>query len=315
MATIADWVRNEAEKMIRRTLTDSVQNITVSTSKDTDPITGTKKHVICIGIEADNIELTMGQFMPFTPGSSTGFTLPMLRGWLLARAPAEMRLDVTQVVIDCMSLRSAQEQVNSTIYRYVDCRTLAKTLPSIKNGPLWNAVTKLNIRYFLMAGNLIAGPSLGMLNAVADATRQFSPRYVLDLFSGTGGLALAAIDAGANYVRSIDVFPPPEIETPRVLAAKAGFRWEYDVMSSSEALHQSTEADLVIADPFYSHTWSFVDSLLHRGNIPSFMILNGGRSCQHGALSRLEAALRGRGYNVGWTDSYGERVFRCALQR
>lgn len=298
-------VCRETEMLLARLLPHLTLQVSARPFQHIEPHTGKLVLTICVGIQGGVTAEVLGQYIPFTVGSSTGFTLPTLRGWLLARIPESDEFTVNQVVLDASGVDLEPQGIP---YRYLGVGEAEHQVPGFSTSPLRQKCREYGIERLLFAGSLVSGPSLAMINSVANAVSKWRPQNVLDLYSGTGALSLVAIKHGARTVVSVDVAPPDTVETTTPDA-----HWEYRTANASEILSLVPDYELVIADPFYSQTLACAKAITNLELQPRRLVLNAGRACQASAIGRVRAELDRAGYEIVHHQSHGELVFLCSL--
>src|SRR5665811_81764 len=189
----------------------------------------------------------LGQYFPFADDSFNGFTLPYARGWLAAELertahPAtsiRLHLDVTE---------DPALGISSPLYEVVGRDDLERWEATV-SPDLDEALDRYGVSLVLLAGDLVAGPSLAMLAVFAEALSSIAPDHVFDGYSGSAAVAQLALASGVPRITSVDT----QCWDVVVGLLGQGTRWSFrqnDAISELASL-QPTAADLLVLDPFY----------------------------------------------------------------
>lgn len=247
----------ELQRILRKLILDpdfnfSVEAINFMMKKD---FLGLSKYVVIYArIRTNNRPLLLGQFRYFPINGLRGFHNNWIEGHLTGFINEKFKVATKYFVhIDVFPY----EDLNYT-YKYVPLeRAIANgILP--KKSPFVKMMEKYNVKYVLLAGSIVSGPSLDSMLVVEDTLRKNKIKTVLDLFCGTGSLTKIALSNGAKKATCVDV-------TTEIARANLNeFRDRVNIIEKNMFNYKPQDGenyDLIIADPFFDDGLNFVELL------------------------------------------------------
>lgn len=83
------------------------------------------------------------------------------------------------------------------VYSCIDFKTALNLGLLTGNSLLAKKMKKYDLKYLILAGHEISGPSYGMIKSIEKICKKFEIKKCLDLFSGTGTLTKVALSNNA----------------------------------------------------------------------------------------------------------------------
>jgi 16S rRNA G966 N2-methylase RsmD len=277
---------------------------------DVDVLTAAAHTDVVIRIRTPDRPKLLGQYFPFSDDSFNGFTLPYARGWLAAElertgspaAAIRLHLDVTE---------DPDLGISSPLYQVVGRDDLERWRGTVSTD-LDEALGRYGVSLVLLAGDLIAGPSLAMLAIVAEALSARTPDHVFDGYAGSAAVAQLALASGVRRVTSVDTHCWGAVM--KLLGQETHWSFSQNDAISELASLRPTAADLVVLDPFYGQALSTAVRLTAL-DLDAPILLNGGPSFLQGWQQRIETTLAASFRHLQQTDLHGERIYECWSKR
>jgi 16S rRNA G966 N2-methylase RsmD len=218
--------------------------------------TGRKFNLIRVKIVTNNRPLLLGQFIYFPINGFRGFHPNYFLGFIYGHYEGtyhEKFLKNYELCLDVYEDKDAKVNV----YKYVKLQdALSEGILSEKSD-LYIVMKKYDLKYLLLAGSSISGPSLSMIIALEKILKEKKVNTVLDLFAGTGSLAKVALSNGVKKVTCVDM-------NPDVIKDNLGLLADRCVILKADAFKFVPKEvyDLALLDPFYDQCFEVASSLI-----------------------------------------------------
>ncbi|WP_456483709.1 class I SAM-dependent methyltransferase [Methanopyrus kandleri] len=192
-------------------------------------------------------------------------------------------------------------------FRYLPLKRALREGVIEEGSPVHRVCERLGIEYVVLGAREIVGPN----PALVEVVEGLEGERAVDVFTGTGAGALAAVEAGFEEVYAIDLEVHPEVrerlESEGVEVIEADF---HDV-----DLREFEPIDLLTADPPYASTLEFLEKLSEeRPRIDTAVVC-------HGFSSWTRAVREIRGFlielfeDVEPVSKYGHELSVCRRLR
>ncbi len=276
------------------------------------PTSESQEWMLSVRVATNNRALVLGQFADLSPDGFRGFHDNYVIGFVHSAVLAEHGLELGRLVQLQLDVHESPSARPSDAYRYLPLSEALARGALTDASPLARRMRRYELAHLLVAGYAVSGPSPGMIDAIEEFCRDHAGVTVIDAFSGTGSLARVALVAGAARVSCVDQSVGHEAHG--TLADFPG-RSEFLSADAFDASFEWPEADLIVADPFYDHTYLVTRNLLPRwrGSV-STVIVNLGPSSAMAWQERNTCAIREAGFSVETRDAFGEAIAWCTVR-
>lgn len=279
----------------------SPEEVSVIFGQEVDPFSGIVSSQITLSLVTSNSVRGVGAYFPFDEASNLGFNLPYFRGWLARECwQSEIEFNKFQAHLDIGKSPFPELNSNNPLQVVSTQRCLELNLIDLAS-PFFEVVKKFDLPSVLISGTQIAGPSVGMCEAVSQVVNPSIHSRMVDAFSGSGSLGLIAERKGIGSVVSLDLIAEPLLSDSS--------RVEYVQEDFFRAIPdlQLGDGDVLALDPFYGTGGRVLSELLRKA-LPSAIVLNGGRSVWKHEQERLRSLLESAGYAVETAGWFGEAI-------
>jgi hypothetical protein len=307
---MSDSASPEAEveiEAIRRVATAALRNFVGDALVERSEIKATissgddgTRHIV-IHVRTSDRPKFLAQYVPFAEDSLNGFALPYLRGWLAAefgwRNNTRVHLDV------CEDERPARQRA---LYQVISRDQDAARWGEVVSPQFGDALRDADLSLALVAGEIVAGPSLGMIQVVTRVLTGDRDWHVFDGYSGSAGAAQVALRKGATTVKSVDI---RAWESVTDLLGEDE-RWSFVRDDALAILAQSAGEswNLIVLDPFYGDTLAVARQLRELSpTVP--VVFNGGPAYLPGWQGQIASAIREACNQYDEVDLNDERIY------
>ncbi|HUW08526.1 MAG TPA: hypothetical protein VM537_02310 [Anaerolineae bacterium] len=280
----------------------------ISFVPSTSPATGRQFTKIGVELLTNNRPLLLGQFLPFPVNGLMGYhanyIFGLIQGYFAARYAKDLWHDY-YLVLDV----SQADEAPRSLYRYVTVNEAISQGVLSPDSPLHKAMQTYKVKYVLLSGSTLSGPSLALMASVERLTQQARVRSMLDIFCGTGSLSKVARLRGVRSVVCIDVNLDREHVADNLGPYAAGCEL---VQSDAYQYEPRQFFDLVVLDPFYQCALDAAERLVPRltGHFAQ-LLMNLGPPEEHYWVSRIVAALEGHQLRVATDITAGQVIALC----
>lgn len=217
---------------------------------------GTYYKTIVVQIRTNNKQLLLGQMLFIPAYTNKGYYTFYYKGYIDGFLQGKYGRKVVRgydVVLDVLE----EEDSYQSPYRYIDLEYAIRKGIISKKSDLVKVMKRYDLKYLLLLGSTISGPSLDMLNFVEALLDKIKVRTVLDIFSGTGSLAKVCLMHNTEFVTCIDA----DVEC--INKNLKEYRDRYEVIESDAWSYvPDRQYDLAIVDPFYDLALKTTEGLL-----------------------------------------------------
>jgi hypothetical protein len=272
-----------------------------------DTPAGTSRTVVILRITSTSPRAARGQYLPLTDMYDRGYVDEYLFGMIHGHWLATHQRDLFHEVAFVVDAGDVEDSL--PLYDYISVAA-ARTDGLIPSGsPLADAIETYNLRWVLRAGDVVSGPSPGMVATVGrEVARSYMPR-VLDLFAGTCCLSRVALEHGAASVTCLDTNLNTQVANDN-LGAFASRASLLDV--SLAAGLPDEKFDLVTIDPFYDHTLQAINEALDSlGDRFTLAVINLGLDLPSAWQKKIMRKITSQLVIVTMEPLFGERVAVC----
>lgn len=242
---------------------------------------------IQVVVETNNRALLLGQFLHVPVGSLRGLSSfyysGLVNGFLRARYGTEVARSYPLI----LDIHESPDQVGTT-WRYVGLEDAIREGIISKKSALSKKMREYDLNFILVGGATVSGPSLDMLDFIAELVPTQRVSSVVDLFSGTGSLAKVCLIRGAEFVLAVDTHAEVIERNLGSLSGSAQI-----VQADAFDFSPAGEFDLAIIDPFYDDallaTRLIVPRMIGRTR---FILLDVGRIHESFWIRKVSAAFQ-----------------------
>jgi 16S rRNA G966 N2-methylase RsmD len=294
-----ETIRRVATAALRNFVGDALverSDIKVTISNGDD---GTR-HIV-IQVRTSDRPKFLAQYVPFTEDSLSGFALPYLRGWLAAEFDWQ---NDTRVHLDVCE--DERVEMRRALYQVISRDQDAARWREVISPQLDDALRDAGLSLALVAGEIVGGPSLGMIEVVTGVLTGEREWHVFDGYSGSAGAAQVALRKGATTVRSVDI----RAWTSVTDLLGEDERWSFVRDDALAVLAQSAGEswNLIVLDPFYGDTLAVARQLRELSpTVP--VVFNGGPAYLRGWQDQIASALREACSHYDEADINDERIY------
>lgn len=308
-------LRREIEQVLSTAVSNLIQVpgfrysiASISFNPSTSAATGRQFTTVRVEIMTNNRPLMLGQFMGFPTNGLRGYHPNYFFGFIHGYFEVRYRKNLWneyQIVLDVFETRDASNQ----LYRYVGLDEAVGEGVICPDAPLYQAMRKYDLKYVLMAGSTLSGPSLGMIESVERLARERKIRAVLDIFCGTGSLTKVALRNGASSAVCIDC----NIDY-QCMADNLGTYRGNCVLIPADAYQYEPEEffDLVVINPFYEFCLSTIEQIVPKlKGYYGTLLMNLGSHEEQYWISKLRSALSKQHRRIHAKVIAGEMIALC----
>jgi hypothetical protein len=229
----------------------------IRTEQRVSPLSGTAERVVTIRLTTNDRAFLLGQYIGTRLGGLRGYNCSYLYGWIYGDLEARYG---AAAIAGCRFALDVQPLGGEGVrpYRYVGLDDAVAEGVLRPEGDIYQAMRENGVRFVLMAGPVLGGPSLAMMTAVEDIVGEGQPTTVLDAFSGSGALARVALNAGARRVISVDIGLDDDVYAANIgklIARTQAVRADVHCYQPDEPV------DMVICDPFYEFAEEAIETV------------------------------------------------------
>jgi 16S rRNA G966 N2-methylase RsmD len=251
-STVKKRLMQEVEKSVR----NAIEEIFPGESKsikikleiiciDNHPYTGSRYLKMVVYIQSNNPNRLLGLVHRNEKGKPTGPYSFYINGFLDAslysKSPREFSL------IDEVELVVSETKGLSTIEGFVDVETVRNHGLVPRRSELNRILSKYELPYVLVIGRAVSGPDLDIIR-IAEKINLQNLR-VLDMFSGTGGIASVCLQKGAKHVVAV------EQNTQALIALKSRFGDRLSIVDTDAFSFRCNDYfDIAFFNPYYDET-------------------------------------------------------------
>lgn len=281
-ASLCEWLAKEIHRVLAPLVTTGTNVLDLETSVECVPVEAASSRGdaqrVLVNIRCADPNRALGRFPPFSSHSPSGYFEPYVQGYvrsLLERKGIDLPEYGSEIVLRAAggTTSNVEPPPMSRIVRLDDALASGALA---RGSPLHEAMTEFGLRYLLMSGRTISGPSPAVLDALKSLRSRIDGRTVVDLFTGSQGHALASRRLGASRAVCVDWAPPigedghlvnPAQEDPGVLRIRG------DALALP--LRIGTD-DVVICDPWYEGFGSLCVPILRQVAMAGIVVVNAG---------------------------------------
>ncbi|HEX5376588.1 MAG TPA: hypothetical protein VFW48_10580 [Solirubrobacterales bacterium] len=263
--------------------------------------------VILLHVAATSRRAARGQYLPLADGHDRGFADEYVYGSIHGYWLAKHKRDLFNEVMLILDVDADEER--RPLYRYVPVETAREEGLVPRNSPLATALATYSLQWVPQAGSWLSGPSLGMIEVVAEEVGRRRSGLFLDAFAGSCALSRVALEHGADWAVCIDIALDEVIARGNLgrFASRAELRnGEIGEMIGDESF------DVIALDPFYDHTLVAIETMAHAiGRSFECAVVNLGRAIPTAWQARLTRTVTEWGGPPTIHTLYGERIAVC----
>lgn len=311
---LADLSLNEAE--LRLVLNTALERVTPSyasarfagsTVTSLEMPEGGSRTVVLLHISTSCPRTARGQYLPLTEVYDRGYVDEYLFGVIHGHWLATHQRDLFHEVMFVVDASDGRDR--TPLYDYVPVATAKADGLLIADSPLLAAIERYGIQWVLRSGDIVSGPSPGMIATVGREVAGFHMPRVLDLFAGACCLGRVAFEHGASAVTCLDSNLDLSVATDNLgrFASRADLR---DVPLAAGLIDD--QFDVVAIDPFYDHTMQAIDDAIDylEGRFVC-AVINLGLDLPSTWQARIMRKVASRLVIVNVTTMFGERIAVC----
>ncbi|MDQ3742499.1 MAG: class I SAM-dependent methyltransferase [Actinomycetota bacterium] len=274
--------------------------------------TGCEYTLLHVTVSTNSARHLLGLFAPLPSAAYAGFHTSYLYGYVHAHFQASLGLDVWRAYTLAFDVAETGDGQPPPLYRCVPTSEALRRGLIAEHSPLERSLREYQIERVFLAGDLVSGPSAGMMRTVAELTRRERPVRVLDAFAGTCALGRVAAQSGAERVVCVD----RELDEAAARDTLGPWAPVCELVSQDlgDFLAERDDAtyDLVILDPFYETALESVSCALERlGGRWRTLAVNLGPPYYAAWVAQLAAVLREHAVSVETRVVEEETVAVC----
>lgn len=265
---------------------------------------------ICIKIDTNNRPMLMGQFLSFSKSELSGYHPNYLIGLIHGQIDAGMLKPLSvddRIVLDVRQIGEPPADLYEIAPKELAIRRGALDPQS----ELATLMDSFQIKYVIMAGRILSGPSAGLMRVVARQAAHAPISRMLDVFAGSLSAARVALQLGISDVTIVD-----RCIHPNALENLGAYREKCILIECNvEKFHPQGFFDIAVMDPFQE--WAldayeiFLPNLIgHFG----MLAINLGRRGEAAWLDLLISKLREFDLQVDLEDHGDETIAICTPQ-
>lgn len=267
------------------------------------------KKIIWLKIITNNRPLLLGQFAHFPIGGFRGFYPNYFHGYIERAVHDKYGSAIATKYSYCFDVYEDRVH-NNNVYRYETLQNLIDKQIVNAESLFAKTLSKYELRYVLMAGSTISGPSISMIKTIEKIQKRFKVTNVLDLFSGTGALTKVSLIQGSKSVTCADT-------STDVIEKNLGCYFKFckilniDIFKYNFRDHP--KYDLVLIDPFYDYSLDVAKTIVPKiKKLSSLFIFHTSETLYKFWMHKILSELRRHFPNVKYSNVLGSSIAICS---
>lgn len=278
----------------------------ISWNRETSSLTGLEYTRIVVRLVTNDRSLLTGQFSPFEKGGLRGFHENFLLGYLYGHALALRGNDQWEEYFIEFDVEQTDVGVDY-LHRWLTVDEALRCGIIGHESIFVYFAQKYLLKYVMMSGNVVSGPSVGMMEATARFLEKEPVSVFVDMFCGTGGLSKVALINGVQKIIAVDKHAEERIFFSNIGERRDRFSFHKE---DCYEFQLPDHVDLIVLEPFYESAFEAACRILPKviGKTKA-VLFNTGSSNSKWWLEKIRLTIQAQGWQITEESLFGETIF------